>query len=191
VVGVGYPTALIEQRLVGDDGSVLDWDGTSIGEIQFRGPHVICAYLDPEDDSNDTRFDDGWLRSGDMGRIDPDGGVTLVDRVKDLIKSGGEWISSLELEQAIAAHPAVSEVVVVAVPDERGGERPAAVVVVKPGAELGDGELRAFLQDRVAKWWLPDVVVLVPEIPKTPVGKYDKRGLRRQLADGLGAGDAT
>ena len=191
VVAVGYPTALIEQRLVGEDGSVLPWDGESVGEIQFRGPHVIFAYLDPEDDSNETRFDDGWLRSGDMGRIDPDGGVKLVDRVKDLIKSGGEWISSLELEQAIAAHPAVSEVVVVAVPDERWGERPAAVVVAKPGAELGDGELREFLQERVAKWWLPDVVLLVPEIPKTPVGKYDKRGLRQQLADGLGARDAS
>ena len=191
VVAVGYPTALIEQRLVGEDGSVLPWDGESIGEIQFRGPHVISAYLDPEDDSNETRFDDGWLRSGDMGRIDPDGGVKLVDRVKDLIKSGGEWISSLELEQAIAAHPAVSEVVVVAVPDERWGERPAAVVVAKPGAELGDGELREFLQERVAKWWLPDVVLLVSEIPKTPVGKYDKRGLRQQLADGLGARDAS
>lgn len=184
VVRVGYPTALIEQRLVGDDGSVLPWDGESIGEIQFRGPHVIHAYLDPEDDANDTRFDDGWLRSGDMGRIDPDGAVTLVDRVKDLIKSGGEWISSLELEQAIAAHPAVSEVVVVAVPDERWGERPAAVVVVRPGSVLADGELRAFLEGRVAKWWLPDVVLLVPEIPKTAVGKYDKRGLRRQLVEG-------
>jgi fatty-acyl-CoA synthase len=191
VVAVGHPTALIELRLVDDDGTVQPWDGESIGEIQFRGPHVIHAYLDPDDDSNESRFDDGWLRSGDIGRISPDGGVEIVDRTKDLIKSGGEWISSLELEQAIAAHPAVSEVVVVAVPDERWGERPAAVVVTKPGAALEDGEVRDFLRDRVAKWWLPDVVLLVAEIPKTPVGKYDKRQLRLQLAADLAAADAT
>jgi len=183
VVAVGHPTALVELRLVGEDGSVLPWDGESIGEIEFRGPHVIGAYLDPVDDSNETRFDDGWLRSGDIGRISPDGAVEIVDRSKDLIKSGGEWISSLELEQAIAAHPAVSEVVVVAAPDERWGERPAAVVVAAPGASIQAAELRDFLRDRVAKWWLPDVVLLVPEIPKTPVGKYDKRRLREQLAD--------
>jgi acyl-CoA synthetase (AMP-forming)/AMP-acid ligase II len=189
IVAVGHPTALIERRVVGDDGTVQPWDGESIGEIQFRGPHVIHAYLDPDDDSNEARFDDGWLRSGDIGRIAPDGGVEIVDRSKDLIKSGGEWISSLELEQAIAAHAAVSEVVVVAVPDERWGERPAAVVVAKPGASIDDGELRAFLGDRVAKWWLPDLVLLVPEIPKTPVGKYDKRLLREQLAADLAAKD--
>jgi fatty-acyl-CoA synthase len=182
VVAVGHPTALIEMRLVGDDGTVLPWDGKSVGEIQFRGPHVIHSYLDPSDDSNETRFDDGWLRSGDIGRIAPDGGVEIVDRSKDLIKSGGEWISSLELEQAIAAHPAVNEVVVVAVPDERWGERPAAVVVTKPGVSLADGELSEFLLDRVAKWWVPDIVLLVTEIPKTPVGKYDKRRLREELA---------
>jgi fatty-acyl-CoA synthase len=189
VVRVGHPTALIEMRVVGDDGTVQPWDGESIGEIQFRGPHVIHAYLDPDDDSNEARFDDGWLRSGDIGRISPDGEVEIVDRSKDLIKSGGEWISSLELEQAIAANPAVSEVVVVAVPDERWGERPAAVVVTRPGSSLEEGELRTFLQGRIAKWWLPDVVLLVPEIPKTPVGKYDKRLLREQLAADFAAKD--
>ena len=191
VVAVGHPTALIELRLVGEDGTALPWDGESVGEIQFRGPHVIHSYLDPADDSNETRFDDGWLRSGDIGRIGPDGAVEIVDRSKDLIKSGGEWISSLELEQAIAAHPAVSEVVVVAVPDERWGERPAAVVVTRPGVSLTDAELNEFLQDRVAKWWLPDRVLLVPEIPKTPVGKYDKRRLREELAAELTAADVT
>jgi fatty-acyl-CoA synthase len=191
VVRVGHPTALIEVRLVGEDGTVLPWDGESVGEIQFRGPHVIHSYLDPTDDANDARFDDGWLRSGDIGRIGPDGAVEVVDRSKDLIKSGGEWISSLELEQAIAAHPAVGEVVVVAVPDERWGERPAAIVVTKPGATLTDGALREFLEPRVARWWLPDRVVLVAEIPKTPVGKYDKRRLRAELAEGLAAADAT
>jgi fatty-acyl-CoA synthase len=190
VVRVGYPTALVELRLVGDDGTVQPWDGQSIGEIEFRGPHVIHAYLDPEDDSNETRFDDGWLRSGDIGRIAPDGAVEIVDRSKDLIKSGGEWISSLELEQAIAAHPGVAEVVVVAVPDERWGERPAAVVVAASGASVEADELRDFLRERVAKWWLPDVVLFVPEIPKTPVGKYDKRRLREQLADEVVAKEA-
>ena len=191
VVRVGHPTALIEMRIVGEDGTVQPWDGESIGEIQFRGPHVIYAYLDPDDDSNEARFDGDWLRSGDIGRIAPDGEVEIVDRSKDLIKSGGEWISSLELEQAIASHPAVSEVVVVAVPDERWGERPAAVVVARPDSGLGDGELRTFLEGRVAKWWLPDLVLLVPEIPKTPVGKYDKRLLREQLATDHAAKDTS
>jgi fatty-acyl-CoA synthase len=190
VVAVGHPTALIEMRLVGEDGTVLPWDGRSVGEIQFRGPHVIHSYLDPSDDANDARFDDGWLRSGDIGRIGPDGAVEIVDRSKDLIKSGGEWISSLELEQAIAGHPSVSEVVVVAVPDERWGERPAAVVVTRPGRALDERELNDFLVDRVAKWWVPDTLLLVSEIPKTPVGKYDKRRLRDELSE-LDRADTT
>ncbi|MGZ4359710.1 MAG: AMP-binding enzyme, partial [Gaiellaceae bacterium] len=128
-----------------------------------------------------ARFDEGWLRTGDLGRISPDGTVEIVDRIKDLIKSGGEWIGSLRLEQALVAHPLVSEAAVVGVPDERWGERPVAVVVAAPGPPPGRDELLGFLRERVPGWWLPDVIRFVDEIPKTAVGKYDKRRLRAEL----------
>src|SRR5581483_8139216 len=170
---------------VAEDGTVLPWDGEAVGELEARGPWVIRAYLDPDDDANHTRFHDGWLRTGDLGRIFPDGRVELVDRAKDLIKSGGEWISSIELEQALATHPAVGEAVVVGIPDAQWGERPAALVVPAPGRRVEPGELVDFLRGRVARWWLPDLVRVVDEIPKTPVGKYDKRRLRAELAEEL------
>jgi len=179
---VGKATAGIEIRIVDGDDNVLPWDGVSIGEFEFRGPWVIRAYLDPDDDANESRFHDGWLRSGDLGRIMPDGTVELVDRLKDLIKSGGEWISSLELEQALSTYPGVGEVTVVAVPDAQWGERPAAVIVPTPGQRPERDELVEHLQGKVAKWWMPDVVRLVDEIPRTAVGKYDKRRLREELA---------
>jgi fatty-acyl-CoA synthase len=132
VAKVGVPSPGVELRLVDADGAVLPWDGAAVGELESRGPWVIRAYLDPDDDANETRFDDGWLRTGDLARIEPDGTVEIVDRLKDLIKSGGEWISSLDLERAISAHPDVSEVAVAAVSDPRWGERPAAMVVLTP-----------------------------------------------------------
>ena len=188
VTSVGKAIPCFEVRLVGEDDSVLPWDGEAIGELEVRGPWVIRAYLDPEDDSNETRFHDGWLRTGDLGRIAPDGTVELVDRVKDLIKSGGEWISSIELEQALCSHPAVAEVAVVALPDPEWGERPAALVVAAPGSTAEPDELVEFLRGRVARWWLPDLVRFVPEIPKTAVGKYDKKRLRQELAAELATG---
>jgi fatty-acyl-CoA synthase len=139
---------------------------------------VAAAYLDPDDDSNQDRFDDGWLRTGDVARLSPDGTLEIVDRTKDLVKSGGEWISSVELERALAAHPAVLESAVVAVPDERWGERPAALIVVKDGDVLDTAEIRRFLGERVASWWVPDYIEFVDQLPKTGVGKIDKRRLR-------------
>lgn len=185
--GPGRPVPGVELRLVGRDGRVLPWDGESVGELEARGPWVARAYLDPDDDANETRFHDGWLRTGDVARIRPDGSVELVDREKDLVKSGGEWISSLDLERALAAHPDVAEVAVIAVPHERWGERPAALVVPRGDARPDPDELRAFLAGRVASWWLPDVIELVPELPKTAVGKYDKRRLREEHASRLAA----
>ncbi|HZR91314.1 MAG TPA: long-chain-fatty-acid--CoA ligase [Gaiellaceae bacterium] len=185
VTSVGHATPLVELRHVAEDGTVLPWDGEAVGELEARGPWVIRAYLDPDDDANHTRFHDGWLRTGDLGRIFPDGRVELVDRAKDLIKSGGEWISSIELEQALATHPAVGEAVVVGIPDAQWGERPAALVVPAAGRRVEPGELVDFLRGRVARWWLPDLVRVVDEIPKTPVGKYDKRRLRAELAEEL------
>jgi fatty-acyl-CoA synthase len=189
IVAAGIASAGIELRLVGEDGTVLPWDGESVGEVETRGPWVIASYLDPDDDSNETRFDDGWLRTGDLGRMARDGTLEIVDRSKDLIKSGGEWISSLELERALLLHPDVAEAVVVAVPDVVWGERPAAVVVPGAGRPTAE-ELVAFLRARVPSWWVPELVRLADEIPTTPVGKYDKRGLRAQLAAELTAQEA-
>jgi fatty-acyl-CoA synthase len=183
----GVPVPGVELRLVGEGGELLPWDGASVGELQARGPWIAAAYLDPEDGSNDERFDDGWLRTGDIARIDPDASVEIVDRAKDLIKSGGEWVSSLELERAMLEHASVLEAAIVAIPHERWGERPAALVVPAPGEELVPDALIAFLRDRVASWWVPDVIELVDELPKTAVGKYDKKRLRAELAPRLAA----
>ena len=175
----GWPAPGIEIRLVDQESGVeLPWDGEAVGELEVRGPWAIASYLDPDDDSNERRFHDGWLRTEDLARIEPDGMVSVVDRTKDLIKSGGEWISSLELEQAIAAFPGTVEVAVVAMPDERWGERPAAVVT----GDVDPAALKTFLAERLPKWWLPDRIDVVGELPKTGVGKYDKRALRERLA---------
>jgi acyl-CoA synthetase (AMP-forming)/AMP-acid ligase II len=174
----GPATAGVELRLMGEDGHELPWDGSSVGELQARGPWVAAAYLDPDDDSNETRFDDGWLRTGDVARLTPEGIVEIVDRAKDLVKSGGEWISSVELERELMAHPAVREAAVVAQPHERWGERPLAYVVLAAGASFSQEEMAAFLAPRVAKWWIPERMELVDALPKTGVGKIDKKVLR-------------
>jgi fatty-acyl-CoA synthase len=174
------PAPGVELRLVDADGAELPWDGAAVGELESRGPWVIRAYLNPDDDVNQASFHDGWLRTGDLARIESDGTVEIVDRLKDLIKSGGEWISSLDLERAIAAHPDVAEVAVVAVSDPRWGERPAATVVLTADSPTTAEDLRAFLTPRVARWWIPERIELVSEIPKTGVGKYDKRAIRMQ-----------
>jgi fatty-acyl-CoA synthase len=169
---------LVELRLIGDDGDELPWDGQAVGELEARGPCVISEYYEADEADTAGSFHDGWLRTGDLARVEPDGTVEIVDRAKDLVKSGGEWISSVELENAIAAHPAVIEAAVVAVPHPKWGERPLALVVTGADTSLSSEELSGFLVDRVAKWWIPERVELVAEIPKTPVGKYDKRRIR-------------
>jgi fatty-acyl-CoA synthase len=153
------------------------------GELQVRGPTIASSYY--RDDTGAEKFtDDGWLRTGDVAEIGEQAFLRLVDRTKDLVKSGGEWISSVALENEIMAHPDVLEAAVVAVPDERWGERPCACVVRSPDSELDGERLREFLSSRVAKWWLPDRVEFIVEVPKTSVGKFNKKVLRSQLADG-------
>ncbi|MER6049701.1 long-chain fatty acid--CoA ligase [Streptomyces sp. BHT-5-2] len=180
--------ASVEARLIGPSGEELPWDGTAAGELEVRGPWIAGAYyggaqggaLRPEDKFSP----DGWLRTGDVGTISPDGYLTLTDRAKDVIKSGGEWISSVELENHLMAHPGVAEAAVVAVPDEKWGERPLATVVLTDGSAITYEELRAFLGERIARWQLPERWAVIPSVPKTSVGKFDKKVLRRQYADG-------
>ncbi|GAB2642785.1 fatty acid--CoA ligase [Nocardioides ginkgobilobae] len=177
----GRPVAGVELRLVDDEGNEVPHDGKSVGEIQVRGPWITGAYVGDEDAE---KFDDGWLRTGDVGRIDERSFVTLTDRAKDVIKSGGEWISSVELELLLAGHPDVLEATVIGVPDERWQERPLAAIVLREGAEVSPAELRAFLEGKVASWWLPERWCFIPEVPKTSVGKFDKKMLRAQHAEG-------
>jgi fatty-acyl-CoA synthase len=191
-VGVGDPGAIgwrvragravpgVELRIMGDDGPA-PWDDETIGELEVRGPWITGAYYrDPGSD----RFDDGWLRTGDMGTIDARGYVRITDRSKDVIKSGGEWISSVELENHLMAHPSVAEASVIGVPDPRWEERPLACVVPVAGRNLDVAELRAFLATRVAKWQVPERWAFIAEVPKTSVGKFDKKALRAQHGAG-------
>ncbi|WP_328537898.1 long-chain fatty acid--CoA ligase [Streptomyces sp. NBC_00344] len=178
----------VEARLAGPGGEIVPWDGESAGELEVRGPWIAGAYFggaNGEDFRPSDKFsDDGWLKTGDVGIISRDGYLTLTDRAKDVIKSGGEWISSVDLENAIMAHPAVAEAAVVAVPDRKWGERPLATVVLKEGQSVGCDELKDFLARSVAKWQLPERWAIVPSVPKTSVGKFDKKVIRKQYADG-------
>jgi fatty-acyl-CoA synthase len=178
----GRPAPLVEARLVRGDGEEVPWDGKSTGELEVRGPWVAREYY--EDDGSAGKFDDGWLRTGDIAAIDPRGYILLSDRAKDVIKSGGEWISSVELENAIMDHPAVREAAVIARPDERWGERPLACVAIEDGADLTLEQLNEHLASRVARYWLPDALAIIDEVPKTSVGKFDKKVLRRRLEEG-------
>ncbi|GAA4712520.1 long-chain-fatty-acid--CoA ligase [Phytohabitans rumicis] len=164
----GVTTAGVELRVVD-------------GEIEVRGPWVTASYYEPDDDANTARFHDGWLRTGDVGTIDPDGYLHLLDRTKDLIKSGGEWISSIELENHLMDHDAVAQAMVIAVPHPTWGERPAALVV-RSGDVTAD-ELMTHLRGRVASWWVPDLVEFVDALPTTATGKFDKRGARARWQD--------
>jgi fatty-acyl-CoA synthase len=178
----GRIIAGVEVRAVDEDGVEVPRDGVSVGELEARGPWVTGSYYrEPAPE----RFDDGWLRTGDVGTIDGQGFIQLTDRMKDVIKSGGEWISSVELETRLMAHPDVVEAAVIAVPDERWQERPLACVVCRDGAPVEPEALVAFLEDQVARWWLPERWSFVPEIPKTSVGKFDKKELRSRYAAGL------
>src|SRR5690606_18932882 len=164
--------ASVQARLIGADGKELPWDGKSVGELGVAGPGIAGAYYrDPDPE----KFHDGWLRTGDVGHITPDGFLTLTDRAKDVIKSGGEWISSVELENHVMAHPAVAEAAVVGIPNEKWDERPLVAVVVKEGQSVTAAELREFLVDKVAKWQLPEYWTFIDEVPKTSVGKFDKK----------------
>ncbi len=176
----GRPVCGVETRIVDDDDAVLPNDGEAVGELEVRGPWITGSYYRGHDES---KFQSDWLRTGDVGRIDAQGFITLTDRSKDVIKSGGEWISSVELENCLIAHPDVVEAAVVGVPDERWQERPLAVVVRKEGGGADAAELRKFLSDKVARWWLPERWTFVDDIPRTSVGKYDKKTIRSSYAD--------
>ena len=185
----GRPVPLVEIRARGDNG-VVAWDGRSVGELEVRGPWIASSYYNcPEGAASFT--DDGWFRTGDIVAISPDGSMQLQDRAKDVIKSGGEWISSVALENALMGHPAVAEAAVIPCVHPRWDERPLAVVVLKPGASATYGELREFLEPQFAKWWLPDAVVFAQEIPRTSAGKFLKSSLREQYRDYYLSGQQT
>jgi fatty-acyl-CoA synthase len=171
----------VELRLVDPDGTELPWDDESIGEIQVRGPWITASYHGVADDD---RFQDGWLRTGDVAVVDASGSLQIVDRTKDIIKSGGEWISSVDLENHLMAHPDILECAVIGVADERWDERPLACVVAREGSTLDPAGCNAFLAERVASWWLPERYTFLPEVPKTSVGKFDKKVLRRRYEGG-------
>ena len=182
----GRPLPWVELRLMGDDGHLVPWDGRSTGEIEVRGPWIAAGYF--REDRGGEKFDEGWLRTGDIAAVDPAAFVQITDRSKDVIKSGGEWISSVELENELMSHPDVVEAAVIAKPDERWAERPLCCVVLRQGAEVTPAGLVEHLSTRVARFWLPDEFAFVEEIPKTSVGKFDKKVLRGQLAEDRLAG---
>ena len=177
---------LVRARIVDADGNVLPWDGESAGELEVSGPWITGAYYQPDGNVSDpSKFADGWLRTGDVATISSEGYMTIVDRTKDIIKTGGEWISSVDLENTIAGHPGVLEATVIGVPDPKWDERPFVLVVVRDGVTLEVGELRTFLEERIPRWQVPERWSIVDEVPKTSVGKFDKKTVRQRYADGL------
>jgi len=177
----GRLVAGVQMRIVDDNGVEQPWDGESVGEIEVRGPWITGAY---HLDSAPEKFHDGWLRTGDIGAIDERGYFTISDRSKDVIKSGGEWISSVELENLLAGSPGVLEAAVIGIPDEKWTERPLACVVRRAGAELSPDELTEYMQGKVASWQIPENWTFIDEVPKTSVGKFDKKVLRARYASG-------
>jgi fatty-acyl-CoA synthase len=179
----GFPLAGVDIRIVDPAGEELPWDGVAMGELQARGPWVAGSYY--RDPRSDASFQDGWLRTGDIATIDAEGYIQITDRTKDLVKSGGEWISSVDLENAIMAHPKVAEAAVVGVYHPKWQERPLACVVplAGNGDQVTKQEILDFLATRIAKWWLPDDVVFIEAVPKTSVGKFNKRALRERFKD--------
>src|SRR5207302_9984040 len=179
----GLPAPGVEARVVDDAGQEAPWDGRTMGELVVRGPWVAASYYN--DDRSPASFTaDGWFRTGDVAMIHPNGYVEIADRTKDLIKSGGEWISSVALENALMAHPKVQEAAVIAVPDERWSERPMACVVPRPDArgDISAAELSDFLGQQFAKWMVPERYLIVEELPKTSVGKFDKKAMRERYS---------
>jgi len=171
----------VEGRLAGDGGAMLPSDGEAVGEIEVRGPWITGSYYQDDDPA---KFHDGWLRTGDVGTMDERGFIRLTDRAKDVIKSGGEWISSMELENILMAHPDVAEAAVIGVADEKWGERPLAAVVLRSGAEVTAEKLRAFMTEQIPRWQLPERWCFVAEVPKTSVGKFSKRQMREAYQRG-------
>jgi fatty-acyl-CoA synthase len=171
----------VELRIMNGD-QAMPWDGKSVGELQVRGPWITASYF--KDDESADKFHDGWLRTGDIGKVDRNGFMQITDRGKDVIKSGGEWISSVELENAIMSHPHVMEAAVIGVPDPRWDERPLACVVLAEGGSVTAEELCTHLESEVAKWWIPERWAFIPQVPKTSVGKFDKKVLRTQREAG-------
>ena len=171
----------VDLRIVGEDGRELPWDGKAFGDLQVRGPWVINGYFKGEGGNPLTR--DGWFPTGDVCTIDPEGYIQITDRSKDVIKSGGEWISSIDLENIAIAHPAIAEAAVIGVKHAKWDERPVVVAVKKPGQEVSKDELLRFYEGKIAKWWMPDDVLFVPELPHTATGKLSKLTLRQQLKD--------
>jgi 3-(methylthio)propionyl---CoA ligase len=175
----------VDMRVVGEDGSDLPWDGAAIGDLHVRGPWVIKGYFKGEG-GDPTRVDDhgvGWFPTGDVVNIDPEGFIQITDRSKDVIKSGGEWISSIDLENIAIAHPAIAEAAVIGVRHPKWDERPIVVAVKKPGQEVSKEELLKFYEGKIAKWWTPEDVVFVNELPHTATGKLSKLTLRQQFKD--------
>jgi fatty-acyl-CoA synthase len=172
----------VKIRLTDDSGHVLPWDGITVGELEMRGPTIAAAYHGLA--ASDEKFRDGWLRSGDLGSISPRGWVRIHDRLKDGIKSGGEWISTPDLESAILEHPAIRESMVFGIPDPKWQERPLACVVLQPGHSDLPEDIEDFLASRVAKFWIPQQWAVVSSVPKTTVGKLDKKSMRKRFEEG-------
>ena len=178
----GLPIAGLQVKILDEAGEELPWDGVAFGELLIRGPWIAAEYY--RDDRRE-QFVDGWMRTGDVCKITPEGYVVITDRAKDVIKSGGEWISSLDLERELMAHPAVAEAAVIGVKHVKWQERPLALVVKRPGMEVTADELLEHLGHRVVKWWLPDVIEFADELPKTGTGKFDKKVVRDRFSDVL------
>jgi fatty-acyl-CoA synthase len=179
----GVPVPGVDIRIVDAEGNEVPWDGTTMGELQTRGPWITSGYYN--DPRSDQAFLDGWFRTGDVATIDPEGYMQIMDRTKDLVKSGGEWISSVDLENAIMAHPKVAEAAVIAVFHPKWQERPLACIapLAQYAGQITKEEILEFLSTRVAKWWLPDDIIFIEAVPKTSVGKFNKRALREQFQD--------
>jgi fatty-acyl-CoA synthase len=177
----GTPSPFVEIRARDDAGELIPWDDTAMGELEVRGPWVAAGYHRGQGTEKFT--DDGWFQTGDVVTIDPRGNLKICDRSKDLVKSGGEWISSVDLENLLMAHPAVAEAAVIAIPDDRWGERPLAAIVLREGLQAGPEELRDHLSKQYAKWQLPERYEFVDEIPRTATGKFKKTALREQFVD--------
>jgi len=177
----GIPLPFVEVRASTGQGEA-PWNGETMGELEVRGPWIASGYHNLEEEAGKWT-EDGWFRTGDVVTIDANGYIKITDRIKDLVKSGGEWISSVDLENALAGHPKVAEAAVIAVADTKWGERPLAVIVLKPGQTATQDELRAYLAPRFAKFWLPDSFEFVAEIPRTSTGKMLKAKLREQYKD--------
>ena len=178
----GLPVTGVDVRLIDGTGNDVAWDGVTQGEICMRGPWVTRTYHNMPEDDRAGRFHDGYWRSGDVGTIDADGYLKVTDRVKDVIKSGGEWISSIDMENLLLSHPAIAEAAVVGLAHPKWQERPFVLIVPKPGQEITLEQVRSHLSSAFAAWQLPDAIEIVAEIPRTSVGKFDKKQIRSAYA---------